>query len=106
MIIIVITFFHIVDLYSIEFQKRVLPHILLFLHPSSKYPTLVDIDKVNLAEIPCPEKEPCGITNKSSPCMKNGSCSWYYPKKFHNTTIFSQKMIFHVIGKEIMVSML
>jgi len=89
-------------MYNIEFHKRGLPHahLLILLHPSSKYPTALDIDKVILAEIPYAKKEPqlyacvkehmihgpCGLANISSPCMKNGSCSRFYPKKFQNTT--------------------
>jgi len=43
-------------MYTIEFQKRGLPHahLLIFLHSSSKYPTPDDIDKVIYVEIPCP----------------------------------------------------
>ncbi|XP_058763549.1 uncharacterized protein LOC131636996 [Vicia villosa] len=39
-------------MYTIEFQKRVLPHahILIFLHPSNKYPAPDDIDKIISAE--------------------------------------------------------
>ncbi|KAK7293775.1 hypothetical protein RJT34_16648 [Clitoria ternatea] len=93
-------------LYTIEFQKRGLPHahILLFLHSSSKYPTPEDIDKIISAEIPNQDQNkdlcelvkthmihgPCGLANTSSPCMKNGKCSRYYPKKFHISTIVDQ----------------
>ncbi|KAK7311202.1 hypothetical protein RJT34_09186 [Clitoria ternatea] len=93
-------------LYTIEFQKRGLPHahILLFLHSSSKYPTPEDIDKIISAEIPNQDQNkdlyelvkthmihgPCGLANTSSPCMKNGKCSRYYPKKFQISTIVDQ----------------
>lgn len=33
---------------------------------------------------------PCGVANKSSPCTKNGKCTWYYPKKFQDVTIVDQ----------------
>ncbi|KAI5385991.1 hypothetical protein KIW84_072535 [Lathyrus oleraceus] len=93
-------------IYTIEFQKRGLPHshILLFLHPSSKYPTPDDIDKIISAEIPTEQDDkplydlvkthmihgPCGIVNRSSPCMKDGKCSKYFPKKFQPQTIVDQ----------------
>ncbi|KAI5402012.1 hypothetical protein KIW84_066465 [Lathyrus oleraceus] len=93
-------------IYTIEFQKRGLPHshILLFLHPSSKYPTPDDIDKIISAEIPTEQDDkplydlvkthmihgPCGIANRSSPCMKDGKCSKYFPKKFQPQAIVDQ----------------
>jgi hypothetical protein len=93
-------------LYTIEFQKRGLPHahILLFLHPSSKYPTPDDIDKIISAEIPNPatHKElyalvknhmihgPCGSTHTKSPCMPTGKCSKFFPKKYQDKTVVDQ----------------
>jgi len=87
---------------TIEFQKRGLPHahLLIFLHPTSKYPTTDDIDKVIFVEIPYPINSlelhqcvqdhmirgPCGITNKSLPCMKNEKCSRLFPKKKNQST--------------------
>ncbi|XP_045792116.1 uncharacterized protein LOC123886886 [Trifolium pratense] len=94
-------------LYTIEFQKRGLPHahILLFLHPESKYPSPDDINKIISAEIPDPtsQKElymlvkthmihgPCGRTHTESPCMREGRCSKYFPKKYQETTIVDQE---------------
>jgi len=74
------------------------------LHPSSKYPTPDDIDKVISAEIPCPitcpqlhqcvldhmRHDPCGTINRSLPCIKNGKCLRLYPKNFQNTTSVSE----------------
>ncbi|OIT19966.1 hypothetical protein A4A49_63775, partial [Nicotiana attenuata] len=88
-------------IYTVEFQKRGLPHahILLFLH--NKYPNVGDIDQIISAEIPdesvdpCYYKAvknfmmhgPCGSARKSSPCMRNGRCTKHFPKKFvQNTT--------------------
>jgi hypothetical protein len=96
-------------MYTIEFQKRGLPHahILIFLHPASKYPQPADIDNIISAEIPNPETEeelynlvkkhmihgPCGdiippnSKRKKPPCIKNGRCSKFFPKKFVEETI-------------------
>ncbi|KAF1877767.1 hypothetical protein Lal_00038076 [Lupinus albus] len=97
---------HILDMYTIEFQKRGLPHahLLIFLHPSNKYPTPDDIDRIICAEIPNqsdhPELHnlvkshmihgPCGSCNISSPCMVDGKCSRYFPKQFQQTTVVDQ----------------
>ncbi|XP_019191668.1 PREDICTED: uncharacterized protein LOC109186192 [Ipomoea nil] len=91
-------------IYTIEFQKRGLPHahILIFLSKSNSYPNPKDIDMIISAEIPSqlcdPEyykaveefmiHGPCGAARKNSPCMKNGICSKYFPKKFvENSTV-------------------
>ncbi|GAU47108.1 hypothetical protein TSUD_403410 [Trifolium subterraneum] len=90
-------------MYTIEFQKRGLPHahIIIFLHPSSKYPTPADIDNIISTEIPNPETDkelfmlvkkhmlhgPCGQENNKSPCMTTGRCSKFYPKPFNEETI-------------------
>ena len=91
-------------MYTIEFQKKGLlhAHLLLFLHPSSKYPTPDDIDKIIYAEIPSPETQPelyklvgkhmlhgpCGLANENSPCMnKQKHCTKFFPKKFWDNTI-------------------
>jgi hypothetical protein len=93
-------------MYTIEFQKRGLPHahILLFLQPSSKYPAPNDINKIISAEIPDPVNAselynlvkthmmhgPCGVGTTNPPCYKDGKCSKYYPKKFQPTTVVDQ----------------
>lgn len=93
-------------MYTIEFQKRGLPHahILIFLHPSNKYPTPSDIDRIISAEIPDQDTNeelynlvkthmihgPCGFANRSSPCMKDGKYSKYFPKQFQPETIVDQ----------------
>jgi hypothetical protein len=90
-------------MYTIEFQKRGLPHahILVFLHPTCKYPRSRDIDRIISAEIPDKESEPelynlvkthmmhgpCGGTFTDCPCMATGRCSKWYPKKFQEKTI-------------------
>ena len=88
-------------LYSIEFQKRGLPHIhlLVWLVSNDKvHPNM--IDNVISAEIPCSSSDPqlhaivkahmvhgpCSALNRSSPCMKDGKCSKKFPKAFVRST--------------------
>ena len=89
-------------MYTIEFQKRGLPHahILLFLSSECKFPTGSDIDRIISAELPNPEANPalyeavtnftihgpCGVANPKSPCMIDRKCSKHFPKKFVNKT--------------------
>jgi len=72
-----------------------------FLHAKNKYPSLNDIDHIISAEIPSQEDDPelyklvqnhmvhgsCGILRHASPCMKEGKCSRFYPKKLQPTTL-------------------
>ncbi|PNY00838.1 ATP-dependent DNA helicase PIF1 [Trifolium pratense] len=91
-------------IYTIEFQKRGLPHahILFWLHPSNKYPTTQDIDKIITAEIPSKEDDPdcfnavkqfmlhgpCGDANTDAPCMVDRkNCNRKFPKKFSAETV-------------------
>ncbi|CAA0842482.1 Unknown protein, partial [Striga hermonthica] len=89
-------------IYTIEFQKRGLPHahILLFLSRESKFPNPSDIDRVISAEIPDEESDPfyyeavkehmihgpCGLAKKDSPCMVDDVCTKKFPKKFVEST--------------------
>ncbi|XP_057453106.1 uncharacterized protein LOC130744967 [Lotus japonicus] len=90
-------------MYTIEFQKRGLPHahILLWLSKENKLVTTSDIDKCISAEIPDPIlypklnnvvstymlHGPCGSGHYKSPCMTDGKCSKFFPKKFQESTI-------------------
>ncbi|XP_025607776.1 uncharacterized protein [Arachis hypogaea] len=63
-----------------------------------------DIDKHITAKIPYENERPnlhgavqnymvhgpCGPYNKNSPCMKNGSCSKFYPKEFRQRTLIDE----------------
>ncbi|KAH1249702.1 ATP-dependent DNA helicase PIF1 [Glycine max] len=91
------------DMHTIEFQKRGLPHVhlFLFLHLDNKYPSSTDIDEIISVEIPSHEDDPelyrlvenhmihgpCGILQPNSPCMKEGKCSHFYPKQFQPQTL-------------------
>jgi hypothetical protein len=92
-------------LYSIEFQKRGLPHvhILVWLDKNGYEITPEMIDKWISAEIPHPSDDPlgyilisehmmhgtCGILNENCPCMKKGRCSKFFPKEFQTETNFT-----------------
>ena len=93
--------------YTIEFQKRGLPHahILLFLDPKDKCPSPTNIDGIIMAEIPNPDEDPianeaikqfmmhgpCGSANPKSPCMMNGKCTKHFPKIFYEETIIDEE---------------
>ncbi|XP_072090548.1 uncharacterized protein [Arachis hypogaea] len=91
---------------TVEFQKRGLPHahILLFMSNKFKPQTPDHIDKHITAEIPDENERPnlygaiqnymvhgpCGPYNKKLPCMKNGSCSKFYPKEFRQRILIDE----------------
>ena len=87
--------------YTIEFQKRGLPHahILIALEKEDKI-MRDDLNYVICAEIPDPVAQPelnsivaknmihgpCGTCYPSAPCMKDGKCSKGFPKAFCDET--------------------
>lgn len=93
-------------MYTIEFQKRGIPHahIFIVLHPSNKYFAPEDIDKIISIEVPDSLKQkklynlvknhmvhgPYGLENPKCSGIKDGKCSKYYPKKFQDVTFVYQ----------------
>jgi hypothetical protein len=87
-------------LYTIEFQKRGLPHahIIVFLKPQAKLRTPEDIDSLMSSEFPHTNSplfdqvktfivhRSCGAENPNSPCMVDGVCSKGFPKPFREET--------------------
>ncbi|CAN0875206.1 ATP-dependent DNA helicase PIF6 [Linum grandiflorum] len=92
------------DMHTVEFQKRGLPHvhIILWLADEYKPKTVAMVDKIISSELPDPLIDPvgydpvtkfmvhgpCGESRLSSPCMKNGRCSKFFPKQFASETTF------------------
>ena len=86
-------------LYSIEWQKRGLPHVHLLIWLVNKLRS-VQIDSFISAEIPDPNKDiklynlvkthmihgPCGKLNPKNICMNKNYCSKNYPKALTNDT--------------------
>jgi len=93
-------------IYTIEFQKRGLPHahILLWLDKKDKLDSISSIDSVISAElldhrlyqklyadvIGFMVHGPCGFARPYSPCMKDRRCSKFYQKKFVSRTSFDE----------------
>nr|GEX84876.1 uncharacterized protein [Tanacetum cinerariifolium] len=88
--------------YTIEFQKRGLPHchISLWLESEDKITTTGKIDEY-IAEIPNKDEDPelyqlvtdhmmhgpCGADNPSCPCMIEYKCTKKFPRQFNETTV-------------------
>lgn len=85
--------------YSVEWQKRGLPHIHMLIWLRNKLQPN-QIDQLVSAELPDPEKDPelhnlvkthmvhgpCGAFNQKCQCMKNNCCSKGFPKQFLKDT--------------------
>jgi len=82
--------------YTIEFQKRSLPHmhILIFLKDGDKILLPDDIDTVIWACWPNPNTEPklfetvkrCMVHSCSDRCLEDGKCKKHFPKPFQSHT--------------------
>lgn len=91
-----------VVVYTVEFQKRGLPHshMCIFLDPADKLKTAEHIDEIITAENPDQKEDPhlyklvsefmihgpCGLDNPRCPCMVNGKCTKNFPKDFRDET--------------------
>jgi hypothetical protein len=94
-------------IYTIEFQKRGLPHahILIFLKDRTICMDPSLIDKLIYAEIPDKEVDPtayaavenymthgpCGEANKNTVCMENNKCTKHFPKAFSCETTIDEE---------------
>lgn len=94
--------------WTIEFQKRGLPHMhmIVFLNPQDKLRTPEDIDSLISAKFPDPDvypelfelvskmmvHTPCGPQHNApnSPCFVNGRCSKNFPKNFRDQTTVNE----------------
>ncbi|GJT08693.1 DNA helicase [Tanacetum coccineum] len=99
----VVSYIHIL-LYTIEFQKRGLPHChtLLWVDSKNEMQDTQQIDDCISAEIPDSVQDPsgyklvielmmhrpCGAASPSAACMQEGSCSMHFPKTYNNRTFF------------------
>lgn len=86
-------------MYSIEWQKRGLPHAHILVWLKNKI-TPNQIDDIISAELPDPENDPilfeivrknmvhgpCGTLNLNSPCMKDGKCTKRFPRELISDT--------------------
>ncbi|XP_021953572.1 uncharacterized protein LOC110850450 [Folsomia candida] len=93
--------------YTIEFQKRGLPHahILVTLQSEAKFTCGEHIDQFVRAEIPDPIENPrlhqivsrcmlhgpCGNLKPNASCMEDGECKKKFPKDFNDVTKSNNK---------------
>ncbi|GJX10424.1 DNA helicase [Tanacetum coccineum] len=91
-------------LYTIEFQKRGLPHChtLLWVDSKNEMQDAQKIDNYISAKIPDSVQDPrgyklvtelmmhgpCGAASSSAACMQKGSCSKHFPKTYNDWTFF------------------
>nr|GEX23813.1 DNA helicase [Tanacetum cinerariifolium] len=109
-------------LYTVEFQKRSLPHChtLLWVDSASKIQGPEDVDRLISAELPDPQVDPqgykvvsemmihgpCGAVNMSATCMEGDKCSKGFPKKVTEKTFFDDQGHVHYRRRDTGVSAL
>ncbi len=92
--------------FTVEFQKRGLPHIhlLIFLKHPHKIRDAAHVDSIVSAQIPdpvahpmlyetitkCMMHGPCGPEHPTAVCMVNGKCGKHFPKDFCPETRFGE----------------
>ena len=92
--------------YTIEFQKRGLPHmhLLIFLNGNHKIRNAEHVDKIVSAQIPDKDAHPmlydavtkfmihgpCGPERPHALCMVDGKCSKHYHKEFVPKTLYGE----------------
>ena len=98
-------------IYTIEFQKRGLPHChtLLWVTKPYKITSPKQVDNVISAEIPDAKHYPnlykivtelmmhgpCGHAKRNAPCMANATCSKHFPKQYEHVTRFDKNGYVH-----------
>ncbi|XP_076893525.1 uncharacterized protein LOC143545531 [Bidens hawaiensis] len=101
----------IADLYTIEFQKRGLPHCHILIWVSAAHKIIIpeDHDRHISAVVPDPNTEPelykiftesmmhgpCGLAKPNAVCMKEGTCSKSFPKRYQPRTTFDKNGYVH-----------
>ncbi|XP_035829941.1 uncharacterized protein LOC118479500 [Helianthus annuus] len=99
------------DLYTIEFQKRGLPHchLLLWINETNKITDATHLDRYISAEIPDPVMDsdlhrivtdfmirgPCGTVRPNAPCMSFGMCSKNFPKAYQQSSVIDENGYAH-----------
>lgn len=107
-------------LYTVEFQKRGLPHChtLLWVSSATRVQTAEDVDQHIFAELPDPAVDPrgyrvvsdmmmhgpCGKANLGAPCMQDGVCTKNFPKKYNNNSFFDDSGRVHYRRRDTKVS--
>ncbi|GJV25437.1 DNA helicase, partial [Tanacetum coccineum] len=107
-------------LYTVEFQKRGLPHChtLFWVDSASRIRIAEDADRFISAELPDPRIDPegynvvselmvygpCIAASVKAPCMKGDKCSKKFPKKFNQKTFFDENGHVHYQRRDTSVS--